>query len=78
MKNQSGNLEQILQECINEIIANDAQLEELLERYPEYSVELEPLLRAAFWLNEKKHFFDPKEKFIETSWQRLRTRIMKK
>ena len=78
MKNQSGNLERILQECINEIIADNAQLEELLERYPEYRVELEPLLRVAFWLNEKKHIFDPEEKFIEESWQRLRTRITKK
>ena len=32
MKNQSGNLERILQECINEIIADNAQLEELLEK----------------------------------------------
>jgi len=45
-------LNNILDECLERILANGETTEQCLERYPEYAAELEPLLRTAMITNE--------------------------
>lgn len=45
-------LNNILDECLERMLANGETTEQCLEKYPEYAAELEPLLRTAMVTNE--------------------------
>ncbi len=64
-------IEAILDQCLEDVEQRHASIANCLARYPEYAMELEPLLRAALALGQAAHL-KPAPEFK----QALRERIM--
>ena len=71
MANNVGNMDVILQSCIDIILEGQERLEPVLSRYPERADELRPLLTSALWLWSNRSVFDPRPGFITNSRNRL-------
>lgn len=71
MANNVGNMDIILQTCLDLIQNGQDRLEPILARYPERADELRPLLATALGLWSNRSVFDPRPGFIASSRKRL-------
>jgi hypothetical protein len=71
MVNNLGNMDIILQACLDLIQEGQEKLEPILSRYPERADELRPLLTIALGLWSNRSVFDPRPGFIASSRKRL-------
>ncbi|MCK4975741.1 MAG: hypothetical protein KAS36_02275 [Anaerolineales bacterium] len=71
MVNNVGDMNIILQSCLDLIQGGQDRLEPILSSYPEGADELRPLLTAALWLWSNRSAFDPRPGFISNSRRRL-------
>ena len=73
--NNSKEINQILQSCLEAIQSGEETIGSILSRYPEYERELRPQLETAFWLMQNKEAFNPNPDFIAASRGRLLAQI---
>jgi len=71
MVDSVGNMDVILQSCINMMLGGQARLETVVSNYPDRADELRPLLASALWLWSNRSVFDPRPEFIKSSRKRL-------
>lgn len=71
MVNNVGNMDVILQACLDLIQNGQDRLEPILARYPESADELQPLLTVALGIWSNRSLFDPRPGFIASSRKRL-------
>ena len=74
--NNSKEINQILQSCLEAIQSGEETIGSILSRYPEYERELRPQLETAFWLMQNKEAFNPNPDFIAASRGRLLAQII--
>ncbi len=71
MVDSVGNMDVILQSCIDMMLGGQAQLETVVYNHPERADELRPLLTSALWLWSNRSVFDPRPEFLKSSRKRL-------
>ena len=71
MVDSVGNMDVILQSCIDMMLGGQAQLETVVSNHPERADELRPLLTSALWLWSNRSVFDPRPEFLKSSHKRL-------
>ncbi len=70
------NAEKFLDLILEKLIAGDAGLKSTLAHQPELTRQIRPHLEAASWLKEHAVCLDPAPRFTQSSWLRVRTRIL--
>ena len=71
MVDSVGNMDVILQSCLDMIIGGQARFEAVVSNYPDRADELRPLITSALWLWSNRSVFDPRPGFIKNSRKRL-------
>ena len=65
----------ILDTSLELIASGSANIESILDRYPEFSEQLRPPLEAAMWLQTRKEVFNPRPGFVKLSQRRMVNRF---
>ena len=71
MANNAGDMDMILQSCLNLIHGGQEELASVLSCCPDEASELRPLLEVAVWLWSCRAAFDPSPGFVSASRRRL-------
>jgi hypothetical protein len=75
MQNKNGDIDQILQACLDLIRTRQETVDSALARYPDKADELRPLLEAATWMHAQRQVVAPRPEFVAESRQRLMARL---
>ena len=70
-----GSIEQILENCLELIVTENASIDSVLSHYPEVASILQPELEAAVWLLQKARTLDPRPGFLSASRRRVEAKI---